>query len=441
MSIAHSMGEKLLTFGRTCRNVDPVALARVLIILEVVALLISTAATEVFEILIFLTIIGFGELRRRTFRALRQPMVMMALAVYCMVTIGIFYGVATFSESVDLWGSWRKMLLVPMVAAVYDDPAWKQRFLSVFISIAVIGALLSCAGYPLGIGNKFGPGILIHNWATQGMFFAVACFSCLVLLRFPLQSLFADKRLLAATAMILLLNIILITPGRSGYLALIVLIMVFIFFSLPRKTGLVLMVLAPVLIVSLLLVSPVSHEKLSKGIEELNTYEEDRVPTSMGLRLILWKNTITMLKRYENPLFGYGTAGFETAYADLMNEKETTGKRRWQDMPIHDPHNQYLGILFEYGIAGLLLFLLFIGSFFRQPAGKPYYILGIGVLLAWCATSLFSAHFTTSMEGRFLLIWCSAMLAADRRADVAVEEQPATKQARQDDLPGDLNRD
>ena len=422
------MGEKLLTFGRTCRNVDPVALARVLIILEVVALFVSTAATEVFEILIFLTIIGFGELRRRTFRALRQPMVIMALAVYCMVTIGIFYGVATFSESVDLWGSWRKMLLVPMVAAVYTDPVWKQRFLSLFISIAVLVALLSCAAYPLGIGNKFGPGILVHNWATQGMFFAVAFFSCLVILRFPLRSVFVGRRLLVASAVILLLNIILITPGRSGYLALIVLIMVFIFFSLPRKTGFVLMVLAPVLIVSLLLVSPVAHEKLSKGIGELNTYEEDRVPTSMGLRIILWKNTIILLKRFEHPLFGYGTAGFETAYRDLMNEKEITGERRWQDMPIHDPHNQYLGILFEYGIAGLFLFLLFIGSFFMQRARHPYYIAGIGVLLAWCATSLFSAHFTTSMEGRFLLIWCSAMLAVDTRQDIVNHEQQAEEQ-------------
>ncbi len=428
MPVARSLKEKLIRYSGMCRNVDPVALARVLIILEIVALFVSTAATEVFEILIFLTIIGFGELRRRTFKALRQPMVMMALAVYCMVTIGIFYGVATFAESVDLWGSWRKMLLVPMVAAVYDNPVWKQRFLSLFISVAALGALLSCAAYPLGIGNKFGPGILVHNWATQGMFFAVACFSCFLILRFPLRSVFVGRRLLVASAVILLLNIILVTPGRSGYLALIVLIMVFIFFSLPRKTGFVLMVLAPVLIVSLLLASPVSHDRMLQGMEELNTYEDDQVATSMGLRIILWKNTITLLKRFEHPLFGYGTAGFETAYRGLMNEKEITGEKRWQDMPIHDPHNQYLGILFEYGIAGLLLFLLFIGSFFMQRARHPYYIAGIGVLLAWCATSLFSAHFTTSMEGRFLLIWCSAMLAVGTRQDIVNHEQQAEEQ-------------
>jgi hypothetical protein len=42
-----------------------------------------------------------------------------------------------------------------------------------------------------------------------------------------------------------------------------------------------------------------------------------------------------------------------------------------------------------------------------------YFHLGIGVLLAWCATSLFSSHFSTFTEGRFIYIWLGIMLASE----------------------------
>jgi len=87
------------------------------------------------------------------------------------------------------------------------------------------------------------------------------------------------------------------------------------------------------------------------------------------------------------------------------------GQKGWQGQPVGDPHNQYLRILVEYGLVGLILFLLFIFSFFRQGIKGPFYIMGIGVVLAWCATSMFSAHFTTFIEGRFLMIWCGALLS------------------------------
>lgn len=413
MAMAPFTWEKLRSDVKLILAVEPATLARSLIVLMVAALMFSTAATVIIEVLIFLCIVGFADLRRRIVPALRQPMVFMALVIYFMVTIGVFYSVAPFSEGIDLWGNWRKMLLVPMVAAVYTDPLWKQRLVSVFIGLAALSALLSFPAYLLDMGNKYGPGILVQTASTQGMVFSVALFACLVLLRFPQPSVFLNKRLLALSAVVLVLSITLVSYGRSGYLALVVLAMVFVFWGVPRRIKFIVMLLVPALIASLLLISPVAQERLSQGIGEMTTYEQDSIETSMGLRVILWKNTITLLKRFERPFFGYGTAGFEAAYTSLMNEKKIVGERRWQDRPVHDPHNQYLSILVEYGLVGFVLFLLFIGSFFRQSVANPYYILGVGTLLAWCATSFFSAHFTTSMEGRFLLVWCAAMLSAD----------------------------
>ena len=139
----------------------------------------------------------------------------------------------------------------------------------------------------------------------------------------------------------------------------------------------------------------------------MQTFETDPVKTSMGLRMIFWKNTMAILKKNEHPYFGYGTDGFKAAYTEVVE-----GRSGWQGEPSSDPHNQYLHILVEHGGVGVAVFLFFLLSFFFQRVPDPYYRLGIGIVCAWSASSLFSGHFSTFHEGRFFFIWCSVMLAA-----------------------------
>jgi O-antigen ligase len=84
-------------------------------------------------------------------------------------------------------------------------------------------------------------------------------------------------------------------------------------------------------------------------------------------------------------------------------------------MPTHDPHNQFLKIAAEHGLLGLAVFLALLAAAFRQRgAPPPYRLLGLGVLAAWCATSLFNSHFSTFAEGRFIWLWLGACLAWHR---------------------------
>lgn len=392
---------------KNIQKIDSLSLVRCLIILEVAAMLFSTAAAVVVEALVFLCFISSGKLRRRVVSEFRQPMVVMALVLSIMVTIGVFYSVAPFSESMDMLKSWRKLLLVPLVASVYADVLWKNRLVYYFTGLIVFSALVSFAGYLFDFSiYNFPVGIVVDNHATQGILFSVAMFVCLVLLRFPLSSDLFPGWLLKCSAGLLALNILFVTPGRSGYLAFIVLITAFSFWGIKKKTRIIFMLLSPVVILSLLLISPVAQDRIRGGIDEIKNYEQSSELTAMGVRIVMWKNTVQLLKKFEHPLLGYGTGGFEIAYRE-----QVANQKGWQGEPVGDPHNQYMRILVEYGLAGLILFLLFIVFFFRQRIRGRAYIMGIGVLLAWCATSMFSAHFTTFVEGRFLMIWCSALLS------------------------------
>ena len=60
-----------------------------------------------------------------------------------------------------------------------------------------------------------------------------------------------------------------------------------------------------------------------------------------------------------------------------------------------------------------ILNINFIFSFLSHKTKVYCYILSAGVLLTWCATSMFSEHFKTFAEGRFLMIWCSALLSVN----------------------------
>lgn len=381
---------------------------RWLIIAEFVSLFISTSLTSVLEIILFATVLCcFGKLRGRMVPSLHQPIVAMTLVLIGVLCLGMFYGPVPFFEKIRILMGWRKLLLLLLALLVFDESPWKQRLAYFVVGTALAGALLSYFGL-LG----YTPTVVVHNHATQGMYFAVGAFAAIVLIFSSPQPAAMKPVLrwgLGASAALLMINTIFVTSGRSGYLALLVLACVACL-SLSRgwlRVGLTVSV--PLMIILLFFFSSVASEKLTQGVDEMRDYKQEKNYTSMGIRMVMWKNTVQLIR--ERPLFGYGLGGLKEAYREKVN-----GVSGWEGIAIDDPHNQYLKVTAELGLVGLLVFLGFIGSFFWQGVSGADRILGLGVLLAWCATSFFSGHFSTAGEGRFLMLWCGAQFALARSA-------------------------
>ncbi len=130
------------------------------------------------------------------------------------------------------------------------------------------------------------------------------------------------------------------------------------------------------------------------------------IKTPMGIRAVLYENTLELVR--ERPWLGTGTGGFGAAYAAHVKDKYTD----WRVLPTVDPHNQYLFFLGEQGILGLVAFLAFIvAALTDRGDGTRARVIAIGMLLAWCATSLLSSHFKTFSEGHLLTLFLGAMLA------------------------------
>lgn len=406
-------------------SLSSVDFARWLLITMLIGLMFSPPVVNLAQALFVLTLAFSRELRSRVIAAGREPMVLWLLGFYLAISAGVLYSIAPQEDAMHMWGSWRKVLLLPLAVAVFDDPAWKRRLLETFVAVSVISAVVSYVGwlahftFPVPGGSEFG--VLLRNHATQGMVFAVAAFAALALAFFDQEAGKTKRTMLVMGALLLLGNVIWVLTGRSGYIVTLVCLLSasVALFARSRKDqrprALVAIGAALALIVAAMALSPTAHQRIRQAFEEANHYQSMTEETSMGIRVVFWKNTLRMLESH--PLLGYGTGAFKAAY-----EKQIAGQSGVAATVTADPHNQFMKIVGENGILGLVVFLGFLVAAYRQRVSQPYRLLGLGVLSAWIVTSMANSHFSTFAEGNFIYLWLGVMLAKEFSGPVAASK-------------------
>ncbi len=381
--------------------------ARWLLIGLGITILFSPFLSNFIEITLLGLFLFNKDLRARFWNFKNQPLLLASGLFILLLFVACFYSVAPFKETLaSLWG-WRKILLLPLGLVLFNDALWKNKFaysLTIFVAIVSLFCIV-CYLLQFSIHGQE-PGVLMRNHSTQGMIFSVILYLLGVFLLFKKQIL-PIRSLWILCLMLLILGVLVyMTPGRSGYLAFMVVTVYFGYLLLREKLY---KILISVFLFSstVLLTSPLVSERIELGVKEMKHVDTTNIESSsMGLRVTVWKNTIALIQ--DRPWLGFGTGSFEEAYSQKIKDNP-----EWEKHLLHDPHNQFLKIWAEMGIFGLIVFLGMLTSSLFQKSSKMYLHLGLGVLLAWCATSQFSSHFSTFTEGRFIYIWLGIMLASE----------------------------
>jgi O-antigen ligase len=393
-----------------------IAISRALLLGVVVTMLFSTSASIGFEILSYLAFVTFAEPRRRLIGALRSPIVIALLPFAVAVFVGIFYGATTWPNAVAALAGWRRMLLLPLAAAVFDDEASKRLACKVFVGTCVVGVLVSFA-------TLYGPfrlfnterGIPFHNYAVQGLSFSLASVVCVAALvrpeTFAGDRLLGDRRVMAVALVLLVVDVVLILRGRSTYLAMLLMMAVVVTVLVRGSWRAKALAGAGVLICVGLMLGSSAHvrDRVAQTYAEMETVDQSPEATSTGYRIVFWRSTVRMIR--DHPILGVGTGGFLDGYMPYVQ-----GVPGWKGGGTGDPHNQFLKILGEQGLIGFMAFLFFIGGALACPAPTPYRQLAAAALIGWCSTSLFNSHFSTFVEGRLVFFWLGAMLATQTSA-------------------------
>lgn len=395
-------------FDKSC---DSHAVACVLMCVVGISVLFSPPVMNLAALLLLAVIFSSAELRQSLWATWRLPMVKFVLLFYAVMIVGTTYSIAPKDVAIRMAIGWSKLLLVPIALSLFADTRWKSRFLKAFVGVVAVCAVISFGLWlfeiDLSVASKE-RGIFLRNHATQGMAFAVGAFGAFLL---AVESGAGRLRsLYVLGGLLLLANIALITTGRSGYLVAMVCavgaVSGYVFFGQRRlgARGIVAAVLLVVGVAGILLLVPTSRDRMLQGVQEVQNYDQAKEVTSMGIRMIFWKNAIEMIQ--ERPLLGYGTGAFGAAY-----DRKIEGRTGVAATPAGDPHNQYMKITAENGVIALLVFLGFIVAAARQRCAAPYRMIGLCVLASWCATSFFNSHFSTFNEGNFIYAWLGIMLA------------------------------
>ncbi len=152
-------------------------------------------------------------------------------------------------------------------------------------------------------------------------------------------------RVLAIYGLVIAVPVLFLTQSRSGWLSAAGGLSVTALLTVWRKNKrlfililIVLPLIFAVLFGAIWFLSPVARERL----EGMNLSSPDG---SVGIRFMLWKDTLSMIK--DHPLFGHGAGSYRWVYQHY----KTHNQQLWARYA----HNEYLQALAEYGWVGFLL--------------------------------------------------------------------------------------
>jgi len=322
----------------------------ILTILIGFAIPISTALTNILCPLAFLLLLVEGGYQKkgRFFleRLKNNPIVIAALLLFLLIVIGVFYTSVSMSEAGFMLDKYRELLYIPLFILLFREEKTRRWGLYAFIAAMgmtlLVSYLMAVTGIPLGKGipeNAF----VFKNYITQSTLMALAAYFLAVLC-------WQSQRWGWVCGLIIVLaiyNIIFLSEGRTGYLILFCLILLFSY-QTHRLRGLIVgSVFLAILSFLAYNHSSALHKRISHLPEQVQEYQQGNASTSIGMRLEFYKNSITLIA--QQPIWGYGTGSFTYQYNQLSQQQAGVYSE--------NPHNEYLMIGMQWGLLGITFFV------------------------------------------------------------------------------------
>lgn len=375
----------------------------------------STALTSATTILALICWIFSGKIASLPKLVISNPLVFLSVSLFLLLVAGLFYTPAPLKDALYFLKKYRELLLFAVVFSfiAYKGNRGKIAENSFFLGCVFLMVISYCIYFSIIPSQRYGYSIVYH--ITHSYVMSILAFWCL-------QRMFSSKKyillwiLLFAGASI---NLFYITPGRTGMLGYMVLVILTCYQHLPLKRSIPATLFFVLLIALAFTTSKNFSERVHEAVNEIQTYQSGSSRTSLGQRFDWWGNSIDLIK--QEPYWGHGTGSFKIQQAELIKDKETK--------PTDNPHNEYLLISVQTGLVGLFVFVSFLAALFlhsfRLPPPRRYLLQGVVVSMA--SGCIFNSLLFDSLPGQYFAIMC-AVLSAPQGGTGAImtngQEQP-----------------
>lgn len=346
---------------------------------------------------------------REKFSALRSNGVARAaLALFLLIAAGIAWSPQA-AEGFHILGKYADLAFIPIFVSLFRAQSDRRRaglffgaaiLLTLGFSFLIWGGLVS-NGVP---ANEFGviqPEVF-KKYLTQSILMACGTYVFCLLAR---DSTSKRMRMVwIALAALCAFNVIVMLSGRSGQIALAALALLFAFLRWRAKGIWIVAAILSLFVLTVILGYAPENGPFNIVIKDFKTWRLGQAPnkTSTGQRLDYSMNSIAIVR--EHPLIGVGTGGFAAAYA-----RQVEGTNL--DATVN-PHNEYLNLAVQLGIAGLLAAAWLFAMVWRHARALPTALerdLARGLAITFAVGCLFNSMLMDHVEGLFFA-WSAGVL-------------------------------
>jgi O-antigen ligase len=364
-------------------------------------------------LLAILLLCGLSASRKEIWERIRtNPVARASALLFIFLLLGCLIGSTPLGNAVAMVGKYVDLIFIPFFIVLFQDEALRLRAENAFVGMMVLTAILSwMIGWGI-LGESFclwsgcsagNPSIFLSH-ITHNLMMAYVTF--LLALRARAAIARRPRIFYGLLATLTGSNVLLMVQGRTGYVVLGVLMAYFGWLLVRQRLNQFSGMLKMAGILAFMIVlfasvwmtyqlSPRLQERMSTAVAEMNAWKtEGRDDTSIGLRLAFYSNTLNIIA--DHPWVGVGTGGFSEAFRQQVEGTGTDLAR--------NPHNEYLHLTVQLGIAGFILFIYLLYTQWKTARRINFSYhreAALGLMLALLVTSLFNTPLMDHTEGLF----------------------------------------
>lgn len=269
---------------------------------------------------------------------------------------------ATLDDNLEMlfkfqFANLRNMIFLPLIALVIMHAQLSMqsvwRIIVLAGSYTVFYSILVLIEQPKRSEGLLSEAIVLGNIAMMFALLSLVAF-------FGLQGRW--WKLLAMIVVLFGMTLSMLSGTRAGLVAMLItgLVLLWSFYGVERRNFLITLgVFVFIAIFTALFWEHIPvQQRVIVAFNQLELYFEGNSNSSVGARLDMWK--IGLLAFLEQPIFGWGTTPYKEVFIDYVNSGVVNFELNAEETGFAQPHNDYILVLFHFGLVGLLLVLSFI---------------------------------------------------------------------------------
>jgi O-antigen ligase len=387
--------------------------AKILLIISVFFMPISTAATNVFMGLTLLAWFISGGYRKRWESLRINPFAWATAALFLVVCLGSIWSTGNREDILYQIHKYAKLMFMLPAITLMQEKEWRERGLIAFGTAMLLTLALSLLSvvWPLPFvrGTASGPSenhFVFRDHIAQNLM--MSFFALILTVKFKFEKKYSNKFIYGLFALLSIIDILFFVIGRTGYVSLAFNAFVFLFFTDSWKERIIAVATIGFIFLFTAQFSTNFNSRIGQAVQEYNSQDEKKL-TSVGQRVEFTKKSLQLMR--ERPLLGFGTGSYRKEFCRVAETEE------WCAAGSFHPHNQFLAFGVQLGALGIFCYMAFLLVCAWQaillPAAQKF--MGAGLVATLIADSIFHAPLFLIAEAAFFILLLPVFMTEDKR--------------------------